>query len=57
MLLIRNILIKNNSLKITDFGISKFLTSTGTISKAGTKLYESPEIHLDQSFDLSSDVW
>ena len=57
MLLFRNILIKNKSLKIADFGMSKFLISTGTICKAGTPLYQSPEIHLHQRFDLSSDVW
>ena len=44
-------------MKITDFGVSKFLISTGTKCKDGTLLYQSPEIHLDLRFDLSSDVW
>ena len=50
-------LIKNNDLKIADFGISKFLTSTLTKSDLGSSAYQAPEILNHKGSDFKSDVW
>jgi serine/threonine protein kinase len=54
---LRNMLIKNNDLKIADFGISSFLTSTLTNCEAGTPAYQAPEIWNHKGSDFKSDVW
>ena len=48
---------KNNDLKIADFGISSFLTATLTTCQAGTQSYQAPEIWLKKGSNLKSDVW
>jgi serine/threonine protein kinase len=53
----RNILIKNNNLKIVDFCMLKFLVSTETIITLGTPAYHSPEIKLNKRGDFKSDIW
>jgi serine/threonine protein kinase len=55
--ILRNMLIKNNDLKIADFGISKFLTSTLTKSESGSTAYQAPEILNHKGSDFKSDVW
>jgi serine/threonine protein kinase len=50
-------LIKNNDLKIADFGISSFLTSTLTNFEAGTPAYQAPEIWNHKGSDFKSDIW
>ena len=55
--ILRNMLIKNNDLKIADFGMSSFLTATLTKCEAGTPAYQSPEIWKHQGSDFKSDVW
>ena len=54
---LRNIFIKNNTLKIGDFGISKILKKAGTISNIGTPCYWPPELHREEEYILNSDVW
>jgi serine/threonine protein kinase len=54
---LRNMLIKNNDLKIFDFGISIFLTSTLTECESGTPAYQAPEIWNHERSDLKSDIW
>ena len=57
MYYLRNILIKNNNLKIADFGMSKFLVSTLTNCTSGSPAYQSPEIKLNKGCDFKSDIW
>jgi serine/threonine protein kinase len=58
ILLFSNILIKNNILKICDFGISKLMATISKITKGiGTLAYMSPELHEDQEYDFKADVW
>ncbi len=56
--LFRNILIKNNILKICDFGISKIIATFSKITKGiGSLAYMSPELHDDQVYDFKVDIW
>ena len=48
---------KNNNLKIADFGISNFLTATLTTCQSGTPAYQAPEIWLKKGSNFKSDVW
>ncbi len=58
ILLLSNILIKNNILKICDFGISKIIATIGNMTKGiGTLPYMSPELHDDQEYDFKADIW
>ncbi len=53
-----NILIKNNILKICDFGISRIIATISNITKGiGTPPYMSPEMHDDQVYDFKADIW
>ncbi len=61
LLLLSNILIKNNVLKICDFGISKIIATISKNTKntqgIGTLPYMSPELHDDQVYDFKADIW
>ena len=57
MLLNRNILIRNNVLKIADFGLAKVLQSKYTNSDIGTPAYMAPEIWGRKGYNFKSDVW
>ena len=48
---------KNNNLKIADFGISNFLTATLTTCQSGTPAYQAPEIWNGKGSNFKSDVW
>ncbi len=57
-----NVLIKGNSLKITDFGLAKIIEKeelnsfkTGTV--AGSPCYMAPEILKEEKYNISCDVW
>ncbi len=55
---LRNIFIKNNKIKIGDFGISKFLIGTkNTKSDIGTEVYWPPEIHKGEKYGFKADIW
>jgi serine/threonine protein kinase len=58
ILLFSNILIKNDVLKICDFGISKIIATISKITKGiGSPAYMSPELHDDQVYDFKADIW
>jgi serine/threonine protein kinase len=57
MFTLRIILMKNNDLKISDFGMSKFLTTTLTFSWKGTPVYMAPEIWNGDVWAFKSDIW
>eukprot|EP01060_Flectonema_neradi_P011126 TRINITY_DN1818_c0_g1_i1.p1 TRINITY_DN1818_c0_g1~~TRINITY_DN1818_c0_g1_i1.p1 ORF type:complete len:383 (+),score=89.91 TRINITY_DN1818_c0_g1_i1:103-1251(+) len=55
-----NILIaNNNSLRLTDFGVSKILDyeATGANTFTGTPFYISPELCLGETYGFGADVW
>jgi serine/threonine protein kinase len=53
-----NILIKNDVLKICDFGISKIIATISKITKGiGSPPYMSPELHDGQVYDFKADIW
>ena len=55
----RNIFLKDNQIKIGDFGISRILI--GTTDKAstfvGTPYYMSPEVLNHEEYDEKCDIW
>ena len=55
----RNIFLRNNEIKIGDFGISRILL--GTYDKAstfvGTPYYMSPEVLNHEDYDEKCDIW
>ena len=55
----RNILIKNNQLKVTDFGISRVMTNPKTKVTAfvGKQVYMAPEQIKGEEYGLKCDVW
>ena len=54
----RNIFIKNNRIKIGDFGISKILIGTqNTVTNIGTPDYWPPEVYNNEKHGLKSDIW
>jgi serine/threonine protein kinase len=58
ILLFSNILIKDNILKICDFGISKIIATISKITNGvGTPAYMSPELYEDQEYGFKADVW
>jgi len=54
-----NILIRNNSLKIGDFGFAKNLTSTSSLLKTlvGTPAYMAPQILKEERYTYKCDIW
>eukprot|EP00466_Bigelowiella_natans_P020114 jgi/Bigna1/52477/estExt_Genewise1Plus.C_80138 len=54
-----NILMNNDTIKITDFGIARAVPGPGKSikSESGTILYMSPEQHLWKQMSSASDIW
>ncbi|XP_052818938.1 serine/threonine-protein kinase Nek11-like isoform X3 [Mya arenaria] len=55
----RNIFLKNNRVKIGDFGISRILMGTTDLASTftGTPYYMSPEVLKHEGYNSKSDVW
>jgi len=55
----RNIFLKNNMIKIGDFGISRILVNTNDIATTvtGTPYYMAPEILKHEGYNSKSDIW
>jgi len=54
------LLMHDGAVKIVDFGISQTFSATlgsNTVSKAGTPLYQAPEVIKRQPFDQKVDMW
>ncbi|XP_078056866.1 serine/threonine-protein kinase Nek11 [Mustelus asterias] len=54
-----NIFLKNNLVKIGDFGVSRFLMGSCDLATTftGTPYYMSPEVLSHQGYDSKSDIW
>ena len=52
-----NILINNNKFLIADYGFSTFTHGQPMLTKLGTPLYMSPQVHLGQPYTMKNDVW
>lgn len=55
----RNIFLKNNLIKLGDFGISRILKGTSDLATTftGTPYYMSPEVLKHDGYNAKSDVW
>ncbi|XP_061442533.1 serine/threonine-protein kinase Nek11 isoform X2 [Rhineura floridana] len=55
----KNIFLKNNLLKIGDFGVSRLLMGSCDLATTftGTPFYMSPEALQHQGYDMKSDIW
>ena len=55
----RNIFIKNNKIKLADFGISKLIDGEKhtKLSEIEKPEYVSPEVFKNEKYDFKSDVW
>ena len=55
----RNIFLRNNMIKIGDFGISRILMGTTDLASTftGTPYYMSPEVLKHEGYNSKSDVW
>ncbi|XP_004588447.3 serine/threonine-protein kinase Nek11 isoform X2 [Ochotona princeps] len=55
----KNIFLKNNRLKIGDFGVSRLLMGSCDLATTltGTPHYMSPEVLKHQGYDTKSDIW
>ena len=55
----RNIFLKNNLIKLGDFGISRILMGTSDMATTftGTPYYMSPEVLKHDGYNSKSDVW
>lgn len=55
----RNIFLKNNVVKIGDFGISRILMGTTDFASTfvGTPYFMSPEVLKHEGYNSKSDVW
>ena len=51
-----NILLKDGHAKVSDYGLSKVITSFAA-TKAGTPLYLAPELLFSNSYGLGVDIW
>lgn len=49
--------LKNNTIKITDFGLAREIEHTTHMSGAGTYPWMAPEVIRTSDFSLKSDVW
>jgi len=50
-------LLKDNKIKIADFGVSKIIDNVSPLSIKGTKGYMSPEMINGSNYDYKTDVW
>ena len=57
--LYRNIFLKNNLIKLGDFGISRILMGTSDLATTftGTPYYMSPEVLKHDGYNVKSDIW
>lgn len=57
--LFRNIFIRNNRVKIGDFGISRILMGSADMASTfvGTPFFMSPEVLKHEGYNSKSDVW
>ena len=57
--LYRNIFLKNNLIKLGDFGISRILMGTSDLATTftGTPYYMSPEVLKHDGYNAKSDIW
>ena len=55
----RNIFLKNNLIKLGDFGISRILMGTSDLATTftGTPYYMSPEVLKHDGYNIKSDIW
>ncbi|XP_064393526.1 serine/threonine-protein kinase Nek11-like [Halichondria panicea] len=55
----RNIFLKNNLIKLGDFGISRILMGTSDLATTftGTPYYMSPEVLKHDGYNVKSDIW
>ena len=55
----RNIFLRNNRIKIGDFGISRILMGSTDMASTfvGTPYYMSPEVLKHEGYNSKSDVW
>ena len=55
----RNIFLKNNLIKLGDFGISRILMGTSDLAStfAGTPHFMSPEALKQNGYNSKSDIW
>ena len=59
LLCCRNIFLKNNMVKVGDFGISRILMGSSDMASTftGTPYYMSPEVLKHEGYNSKSDVW
>ena len=59
LIVLRNIFLKNNLIKLGDFGISRILKGTSDLATTftGTPYYMSPEVLKHDGYNAKSDVW
>ena len=51
-------MINDLTLKIADFGLSRFISSnTLATTTVGTLIYMAPELYTQEEYDLKADVW
>lgn len=54
-----NILIKDNTIKLADFGLSKILGDGGEMAQTmvGSPIYMSPEVLSNRPYNQKADIW
>lgn len=59
MSLFRNIFLRQNMIKVGDFGISRILMGTTDLASTftGTPYYMSPEVLKHEGYNSKSDIW
>lgn len=59
MFLFRNIFLRQNMIKVGDFGISRILMGTTDLASTftGTPYYMSPEVLKHEGYNSKSDIW
>ncbi len=55
-----NLLLKNNRIKLCDFGVSRMRSIESTIelsTRVGTLCYMSPELRNNEAYGENTDIW
>jgi serine/threonine protein kinase len=52
-----NILLKNNKIKLSDFGLAKEVIGFSPMTFCGTPAFMSPESYQNRRYDFKSDIW